>query len=359
MKKYQATEKQQLTQKMKPIEKNIVYTGDIKNSRVPGIYDIKKIWNPSWFQGNRKKNNYFEGWYFKVISHDHKQSWAFIPGISLSKNDEHSFVQAINGKTGNTWYFRYPLNEFNYSKTGFHIHISGNFFSSRHMILNLESDDIHISGSFSFERNHIYKASLSRPGIMGWYRYVPFMECYHGVVSLHHHADGRLQVNDQEFLFINGKGYIEKDWGSSMPKAWLWMQSNHFDRSDTSFMLSVARIPWVGNAFTGFLGFFLYQGRRYDFATYTGTRLKLEFRKPDTIYVEITHKNFTMTIESKQGMAGMLKAPVSGQMQRIIHESIDANIHVNLNDTRNNIHFSGIGTNAGLELVGDYQLLSL
>ncbi|WP_243392439.1 MULTISPECIES: tocopherol cyclase family protein [unclassified Mesotoga] len=26
-----------------------------------------------------------------------------------------------------------------------------------------------------------------------------------------------------------GKGYIEKDWGRSLPDAWIWMQSNNFD----------------------------------------------------------------------------------------------------------------------------------
>ncbi len=334
-----------------------IFTKDLKNKGIPGIYDLKKTWNPSWFQGNRRQTAYFEGWYFKVVSHDNTQSWAFIPGISLSKEDEHSFVQAINGKTGDTWYFRFPLNAFSYSKDGFDIRISNNRFSANSMTLDLESDEGRFHGSLNFSGRHPFDASLLKPGIMGWYRYVPFMECYHGVVSLDHSVNGTMWANENMLPFSNGKGYIEKDWGTSMPEAWLWMQTNHFDVPNTSLMLSVARIPWIGKTFTGFLGFFLHQGKRYDFATYTGARLKLAISETRDIHAHISDKDFNLTISSQQETTGTLKAPVSGTMQRIIHESIDAKIHVSLKDFKENIQYNGTGNNAGLEVVGDHQLL--
>ena len=48
---------------------------------------------------------------------------------------------------------------------------------------------------------------------MGWYRFVPFMECFHGVVSLNHELEGDFLIENQVFSFDGGKGYIEKDWG--------------------------------------------------------------------------------------------------------------------------------------------------
>ena len=48
---------------------------------------FKKILHPELFQGNHKKNNYFEGWYYKLVSFDQKTSIAFIPGISINKKD--------------------------------------------------------------------------------------------------------------------------------------------------------------------------------------------------------------------------------------------------------------------------------
>jgi tocopherol cyclase len=75
-----------------------------------------RIYRPEIFQGNMKKKNYFEGWYFKHVSQDLKHVLSFIPGISLTENDPHSFIQVINGITGKTEYISYPLDEFIWDK---------------------------------------------------------------------------------------------------------------------------------------------------------------------------------------------------------------------------------------------------
>lgn len=197
--------------------------GRKKAMRIPGLYDIKKIWNPSWFQGSLPGKRYFEGWYFKQTDVSGKTIWAFIPGVSLSPGDDHSFVQAINGRTGQSWYFRYPIEAFSYSSKSFFIRIGENTFSSSSLNLNLQQKDITINGTLTFTDMVTFNISLIKPGIMGWYRYVPGMECYHGVVSLNHEVNGTLNINHKTLHFDKGKGYIEKDWGISMPKAWIWM----------------------------------------------------------------------------------------------------------------------------------------
>ncbi len=192
---------------------------------------------------------------------------------------------------------------------------------------------------------------------MGWYRYMPFMECYHGLVSIDSQVDGTLIYNGKPMHFINAKGYIEKDWGTSMPKAWIWMQTNNFQTSRTSFMLSVARIPWIGKSFTGFLGFLQTQDKRYDFATYTGARI-IDIKNEETkMRIVIQAKQFRLVAEAEKKTSGALKAPQAGNMQRIIHESIDANIKVTLTDKQNKILLEGLGRNAGLEIVGDQKIL--
>lgn len=320
-------------------------------------YALKKTWNPSWFQGNRKKKNYFEGWYLKSVSQNGAHSWAFIPGISISRTDSHSFVQAINGKTGQTWYFRYPFGAFKYSSKGFYVAIGPNVFSEKSLQLDLHNETGFFKGNLNFGEPARFPISLPRPGIMGWYRYVPFMECYHGVVSLDHSVTGSIESSEGVADFSNGRGYIEKDWGTSMPEAWIWMQTNHFEQSGTSFMLSIAKIPWIGKSFTGFLGFFLHHGKLYPFATYTGAKVEKIDQNGDFLTVTIKARKFLLEIKALKGEKGMLKAPVSGNMDRVIHESIDATINVNLFDKQKNLLYSDIGKNAGLEMVGDLGIL--
>jgi tocopherol cyclase len=325
----------------------------------PGLYDLKKIWNPSWFQGNRREKNYFEGWYFKMISQAGDHSWAFIPGISLSEGVDHAFVQVINGKTGQSWYFRYPIGAFRYAPDQFMVRIGENYFSRQFVKLELADHESLFSGTVHFDQAVPFKTSLLKPGIMGWYRYMPFMECYHGVVSLNHHTSGTLSINGSDYSFENGKGYTEKDWGRSMPTAWIWMQSNHFDTADTSFMLSIARIPWIGKTFTGFLAYVFCEGKRYDFATYTGARLIIRENSAERLSIQILTKENKLEVFAEKGMSGKLKAPVSGNMHRVIHESIDASIHITLTDKSGRVFLDKTGKNAGLELVGNQDLLKI
>ncbi len=323
----------------------------------PGIYDLKKVWNPPWFQGNLKIKNYFEGWYIKVVSRNGSHSWAFIPGISLHKGDRHAFVQAINGKTGKTWYFRYPLEAFSFSKNNFEAAIGNNYFSAEGIKLDLSSDKGSFKGELEFLEQVHFPVSLITPGIMGWYRYVPFMECYHGVVSMDHQIKGSLVINETACDFSEGKGYIEKDWGASMPQSWIWMQTNHFETPKTSLMLSVATIPWVRKKFTGFLGFFLHKGKLYHFATYSHARINQIEHNDDHLDLSLNGRGFSLKIQGKKGAKGSLKAPMLGNMGRVIHESLDSIIDVELINQNGERIFKGQGKNAGLEIVGDASSL--
>lgn len=320
---------------------------------------FKRLLNPEWFQGNMKHKNYFEGWYYKLVSADRNQTWAFIPGISLNDNDKHSFIQVINGMNGETSYLKYRPEEFTPANNSLDILVAESKFTNESLSLNIKEDKTQITGHVRFINNIRFPVSWLRPGIMGWYRYVPFMECYHGVVSLDHSLVGKLNINKSEIDFTGGRGYIEKDWGTSMPKAWIWMQSNHFETTNTSFMLSVARIPWFGSSFTGFLGFFLVEGKLHPFATYTGARITHLEKSVDGIKTVIESRQFIISVRGMNTLAGKLKAPVDGSMQRIIHESVNAEIQISMADRGGKTIFEGTGVNAGLEVVGDLNLLKL
>lgn len=317
------------------------------------FYGLKKVWNPEWFQGNKKNKNYFEGWYFKVVSEDGATRYAFIPGVSLGK-DEHSFIQVINGKTGKTEYFRFPLSDFSYSDRRFAARVGENFFSADSFYVDLGEGEGRISAYVRHSNIVRYPIRFFSPGIMGWYRFVPFMECFHGVVSLNHSLTGNLSLGNQTVSLEGGKGYIEKDWGKSMPSAWVWTQSNNFEGfPDASFMLSVANIPWLGNSFTGFLGYLYANGQLYRFATYTGAKIKEFETEGDEVRIVINSKQFTIEFKGLKGTRGELLAPVGGEMERTIHESIDATISVKLMDKKGNVLFEAESPIAGLELVGD------
>ena len=136
--------------------------------------------------------------------------------------------------------------------------------------MNVKSEERTIQGTVHFANLNPWPVRFLSPGVMGWYAFLPFMECFHGVLSLDHRISGQLKTDNETISFDEGRGYIEKDWGRSFPEAYIWMQCNHFDE-DLSLMLSVARIPWKKSAFRGFL-LGLKRGKRHSRLNFLYTR---------------------------------------------------------------------------------------
>ncbi|MBN1949729.1 MAG: hypothetical protein JW801_00905 [Bacteroidales bacterium] len=324
------------------------------------FYTIKKINNTIIFQGNKKKKKYFEGWYFKMVAEDGSSILSVIPGISLSAdgNDQHAFIQIIDGVTAQTNYYTFPIEEFSFSTKEFAIKIEDNYFSKDSIVLNLKDNNSYVSGNIIHSNSIDYASGkLINTGIMGWYRFIPFMECYHGVVSLTHNLRGKLILNNKVHDFNNGKGYIEKDWGTSMPSSWIWMQSNNFSDSNSSFMLSIASIPWHGKSFNGFLGFYYHDNIINHFATYRPTKMELEITDSNKLSIIIKNRKNTFLIDVRSNKTGLLQAPVDGSMDRRIPESIDACIKITMLDKKGEIILKDSTNIAGLELVGDFKNL--
>ena len=335
------------------------YSNFKSHTTIPG-YGRQKMNNPAMFQGNKKKKKYFEGWYFKMVSADGSSILSVIPGISLSHDGkyQHAFIQVIDGKTANTFYYDFPIEEFEFSKDKFAVRIGNNYFSEDSIILDIQDVSTSIKGEVRMtDQVYLSQNKKSKLGIMGWYQFVPMMQCYHGVVSLNHNLKGAIIKDSQTYNFDNGVGYIEKDWGKSMPSSWIWIQSNNFNSKKTSFMLSVAHIPWMWSSFTGFLGFFLHDGKVHRFATYTHAKIQLDTSITDTIKITISDKNYTYLIETYRNKSGLLKAPVKGSMDRRISESVDANLQLTVTDKKGNIIFDDSTAIAGLEIVGDINQL--
>jgi hypothetical protein len=320
----------------------------------PGF--LRKLYNPSEFQGNLKRRNYFEGWYLKHVSADLTHSISFIPGISLSK-DSHSFIQILNGLTGESFYIRYDLKDFSSEPAKFAVRIGPSFFSDKFSEIDVQSNGIKAVGRVEYIDPLPYPGTLLNPGIMGWYSFIPFMECKHGVVSLNHKLAGALKVNSQTIDFDKGRGYIEKDWGTSFPESWIWIQCNEFERNDNSFMFSVAKIPWLGKYFIGFLGFLKNGNHFYKFATYNRSRITYLEKTDQRLEIGILNKDFTIHLAVSINQFSDLKAPRLGIMDRYMKESVDSDLDIMMKDRKGKMILNLNGRRAGLEITGDIETL--
>jgi hypothetical protein len=317
---------------------------------------IKKLINPEFYQGNKKKKNYFEGWYYKLVSLDEHYTIALIPGVSKNEKDPHAFIQLFISETKNehvklqTFYFRYALNEFLFSYDRFNIQIGPNFFSKEKLHINLKNDKIHLYGTLQINDITPIKKKILMPNIMGFFGYFNFMECYHGVVSMNHSFEGSLQFNQTIINFDHAKGYIEKDWGKSFPRAYVWIQSNHFKNPKTSLMFSYADIPFLGFYFKGLIANLHIEGKEYRFATYNFAKVKKEVIEPKKVLYILKKGKYTLELSAESETETSLASPRNGQMIESIKEGLSGHVSIKLFKHKKLI-YEDCGHHAGIEIM--------
>ena len=320
---------------------------------------MSNILHPSRYHGFGTKPPYFEGWYYKLVSKDQNHKYSIIPGVYLSKdqNKSHCFIQVFNSEADAVNYHRYPIDAFRAERDRFEIRVGPSTFKSDQISLAIDDDLGKVQGSLKFENLNSWPVRFFSPGAMGWFAWVPFMECYHGVVSMDHIIQGTLEINGEILDFSKGMGYIEKDWGKQFPSAWIWGQSNHFDRPGISLMMSVAVIPWLGSSFSGFIIGLLYEGKILRFATYNRSKIDSIRLDDSEVYIEVKNADFRLKIRALRVEGGLLQAPTKVEMGRRIMETLNAKISVRLETIGGEVLYEGTGENAGLETVGDLDRL--
>ncbi len=299
---------------------------------------------------------------------------AIIPGLSYDAHGEgHAFIQVLDGVAKTAEYHQYDITDFALapekssdhdpsqgSKTSFELHIGNSRFheSGCEVVLpNLQLSLKHVSPI-------TWPWKWWSPGAMGPFSFVPGMECRHGVVSLHHAIHGSLQRKNESEIQLSSStvGYIEKDWGKSFPRGWVWLQTNHLagETEPCCLMVSAGRVPWITGAFRGFIAALYFRGEFHPFTTYNRASFDLELSK-DSAHMVFSRgtsrrnagKGKTLTITAYHAPGVDLISPLpSDGMHGRVNESLLATAEVRFSEEGKTI----LDTTAnwlGFEIGGD------
>jgi len=312
--------------------------------------NLHALFHPEEFQGWGKTKKYFEGWYYKLVNADETKAFAIIPGVAMDdKGRQQAFVQVLDGKNGAAEYHKFDRAEFSAQSGHFEIAVADNIFKNELLQLNLPT----VSGTLRFENTTPWPSKWYSPNIMGPFSFVPFMECYHGILSMDHSIQGELVIKGETVDFSGGRGYMEKDWGHSFPSAYFWMQTNHFSTSGISLKASVANIPWLGSSFVGCIAGVWLGDRLIQFTTYNGSKIKKSKVDEHTLELCFENPNYRLDILAHRAKATALASPISGFMDGRIEESMTSAIDVMLFDKRKKVVLlHDTGRNAALEVAG-------
>ena len=284
---------------------------------------LRRVVYPLGPQDSPFRRRFFEGWYFKEVSKDGSLTVSFIPGYSRTPEREEAFLQYIvqGPELEFSGSISYPLEAISFRKAPFTISLGESSFGEEGLILK----EREFQGKISFGPFTPIRRSLYSPTIMGPFAYIPGMECNHGVLSMGHSLEGSLRIRGKEYSFQGGRGYLEKDWGSSFPRGYRWLQCSHFD-GDASLFFSEADIPFGPLTFRGFLCIFRYQGEEHRFATYNGSRCEV-LKEEEGFRAILTKGRKRLELRAYPGHGQDLRAPREGDMgSRLIKEAVNARI---------------------------------
>jgi tocopherol cyclase len=180
------------------------------------------------------------------------------------------------------------------------------------------------------------------------------------VLSLDHSLHGTFTVDGQDINWNGGRGYIEKDWGTSFPSAWVWFQTNHFARPGISLTASVAIIPWLQSSFRGFIIGLWHEGQLYRFATYTGAQLEHLELTAERVLWTVSDRAHRLEMSAMRASGGLIRGPSKADMGVRVPETLSAVIEVRLarlGRARDEVILADTGRYGGLEVVGHVERL--
>ncbi len=315
---------------------------------------------PDLYHG-RSPWNKFEGWYFKITNEAATESFSFIPGIFWGDNpkDSHSFLQVLEGSSVNYTYHQFSTEAFRAYSSPFRICLDKNVFSLDGVSLSIKTDHQNIEGELRFKNLIKWKDHFLSPGSMGYFNFIPFMQCYSQVCGMDLEISGELSINGRTYHFDQGRGYIEKNWGNAFPYSWIWIQSNSFIHSRTSLSCSIAHIPFWRTSFRGFLVGLYHEGSFYSFTTMNGSSAVIRELGGD-VTITLENKNHLLSIVTKSTSDDFLlcNGPRDGKMVPLVKESLKGNVSVSLRDQKNNsLIMEGLGRATGIEYGGNFKNL--
>jgi len=281
---------------------------------------------PTQLKGKFKKRNFFEGWFHKIYSAKHQTSFVIIYGYTTGNYyDKFGFIQfLIPNKNVEIYYF--SKNEISYNPKNHSVQMGSNILSLKEIKINLKDIymDLNISDNLPISS---FKNS------MGYAYFIPTLPCYHSILNKSHLISGEINLFNNKYLLDNDLGYMEKNWGTSFPEKYFWIQAVEPNNPNVSLLFSQAEIKWMGKSFIKHVGHLRLNGEELDLRTLTLFNVSYDNTNPENITITIKSKQIKLEMSFSVAKKYMFKGPLKGKLSRdILHHSdsqIDLKIYQN------------------------------
>ncbi|MBE6023037.1 MAG: hypothetical protein E7231_07365 [Cellulosilyticum sp.] len=238
----------------------------------------------------KKQKNYFEEWQMKVL--DAKQEKVLGISIHLDQIGEtNEGMLQVSYDTG------IDCNRISFKCDELSSHeeaiIAGkNHIGAEEVLLDINEKKLSIKGKLMINRVINLNQSFLKPGLMGYYKHIPFLEFYQEVLTLQGKVAGEFCIDGETVDFTDGHYFLQKQWGSKFPNVWLWAQCSGFEKKkDLAIMVGVARLKVLFNYYTAFAIPIYYNDQVEIFSNYNGGHISKLYRYKGYIHCTIIQKD--------------------------------------------------------------------
>lgn len=264
------------------------------------------------------KKKRFEGWYFKLVSKE--LTMAFIPEISAESEEKGALTGSLQVVFADRSYYL-TYNHAVSLRRHFYVVLGKNVFTDACISVNLSVEDISINGILTFE-----DCGAKRFNVMGPLRFFP-MPCKHAILTMEKKVSGTLKINGKDVSFGGGTLYLEKDWGTSFPRSYMWTQCGDFDGEGVRISAAIAEMPLID--LCGCYACIEYKGKKYKLATYQGARAEVMELSGFRIRQRgLVFEGKVIHIKASGGVK--LKSPINAQMTEETTEYLKCTVEYRL-----------------------------
>lgn len=250
----------------------------------------------SGYHWDGKTKNYFEGWYLRLTLPEIKQTFAFMYSLENPLNTEYYHGGAVQILGINEQYLcrTFPqIKQFWANKNNFSLgHWGKHQLLIQPQLLSIQEFSDSIQEGYqvtpTLNQGRIYNAktqnycswqyqitplygwgdvNASQQATAGWLSYLPIYDPGWQITMAHGLATGWIEWENEVHQFNHAPVYSEKNWGTSFPQKWFWLNCNSFsDQTDLAMTAGggIRDILWWQET-VGLIGIH-YQGKFYEFA---------------------------------------------------------------------------------------------
>lgn len=260
---------------------------------------------------------FFEGWYFRFVS-DHFSA-AIIIGIAKAADCQEAFIQIFHTDTQQMEKLSFTADEIHYQADPFELTLQRCVLLKNY--LHIEAVQLSRTFDFQFQNAVSIHRSLYAPTIMGPFAYLKHMQCNHAILNLGSKAVCYME-HEKAVQKMDGLMYQEKDWGTSFPDKYVWVQSNCCEKALSVLFLSCATIPLGALHFTGIIMVLKDQAQEFCFASYYGAVLTKTSIDSKGYHLRIRQGCYRIICTIRMNQTYLLEAPQQGRMNRTVQECL-------------------------------------